>query len=162
MYYFLSVIVCLTVMMSPAVGKAQQAVLFGVNLAAAEFGNTLPGSYGRDHTYPTAEELDYYKRKNLKLIRLPFAWERIQPTLNFPLDAAEVSHMTDFLNAADAKGMHVILDASIWARHVQRYYKSWECHWIERRAGSGICGFLLQNGRAVPRSSVAGGIRPHE
>jgi aryl-phospho-beta-D-glucosidase BglC (GH1 family) len=82
MYYFLSMILCLTVMMSPTVGKAQQAALFGVNLAAAEFGNRFPGSYGKDYTYPTAEELDYYKRKNLKLIRLPFAWERIQPTLN--------------------------------------------------------------------------------
>lgn len=117
MYYFLSVILCLTVMMSPTVGKAQQAALFGVNLAAAEFGHRLPGSYGKDYTYPTAEELDYYKRKNLKLIRLPFAWERIQPTLNSPLDAAEVSHMTDFLNAADARGMHVILDAHNYGRY---------------------------------------------
>lgn len=105
--------------MSSTVAKAQLTTLLGINLAAAEFGKTLPGTYGQDYTYPTAEELDYYKSKNLKLIRLPFAWERIQPTLNSRLDATEVGHMTDFLDAADAKGMHVILDAHNYGRYGQ-------------------------------------------
>lgn len=53
---------------------------FGVNLAGAEFGSpNFPGTYNTDYTYPTADELDYYKSKGLNLIRMPFSWERIQP-----------------------------------------------------------------------------------
>jgi len=91
--------------------------LFGVNLAGAEFGQNFPGTYGMDYTYPAATELDYYKSKGLTLIRMPFAWERMQPTLNSPLNTAEVGYMTNFLNAADARGISVILDVHNYGRY---------------------------------------------
>jgi hypothetical protein len=58
----------------------QEARMFGVNLAGAEFGS-VPGTYGVDYTYPTSSELDYYAAKGVTLIRLPFLWERMQPAL---------------------------------------------------------------------------------
>jgi len=91
--------------------------LFGVNLASAEFGQNFPGKFGLDYSYPTASELDYYKSKGLTLIRIPFAWERMQPTLNGPLDSAQVGYMTNFLNAADARGMSVIMDVHNYGRY---------------------------------------------
>ena len=56
--------------------------LLGVNLAGAEFGSgdvqnghenpqTVPGIYGKDYTYPTHEEIDYYASKGLDVIRTP-------------------------------------------------------------------------------------------
>ena len=55
--------------------------LLGVNLAAAEFGNgdaqnghedpnTVPGVFGKDYTYPTHAEIDYYASLGLNVIRL--------------------------------------------------------------------------------------------
>ena len=53
----------------------------GVNLSGAEFGQTsLPGTFGSDYTYPTSAEVDYYKSTGMNFIRLPFRWERLQPT----------------------------------------------------------------------------------
>ncbi len=52
---------------------------FGVNLAGAEFDeDNMPGTLDQQYTYPNAAELDYYNSKGLKLIRLPYRWERLQ------------------------------------------------------------------------------------
>lgn len=115
-YRYVSLVLCLLFIVLPSTSGAQQTIRFGVNLAGAEFGHTFIGTYGTDYMYPTAEELDYYKSKGLTLIRLPFAWERMQPTLNSSLDGTQVGYMTAFLNAADARGMHVILDAHNYGR----------------------------------------------
>jgi aryl-phospho-beta-D-glucosidase BglC (GH1 family) len=50
--------------------------LLGVNLAGAEFGSNVPGTFGTDYTYPTHAEIDYYAAKGMSVIRLPFLWER--------------------------------------------------------------------------------------
>src|SRR5687768_6408262 len=71
--------------------------MLGVNLCGAEFGEKeLPGVYDKHYTYPTAKSLDYYKSKGLMLVRLPFRWERMQPALNGPLDAAELGRLDAF------------------------------------------------------------------
>ncbi len=89
---------------------------FGVNLAGAEFGDDMPGVYGSDYSYPTKEELDYFKSKGLNLIRLPFKWERIQQQLNGPLNVVELSRMKTFVTAARARGMWVLLDMHNYGR----------------------------------------------
>ncbi len=91
---------------------------FGVNLAGAEFGYPIfPGTYNTQYTYPAAEALDYYKSKGLNLIRLPFSWERIQPTLNGNLDPAELNRIKGFLQAARNRNMAVILDLHNYGRY---------------------------------------------
>ena len=55
--------------------------LLGVNLAGAEFGS-VGQAYGTGYTYPTHAEIDYYAASGMNVIRLPFLWERLQPTLN--------------------------------------------------------------------------------
>jgi endoglucanase len=88
----------------------------GVNLAGGEFGS-VPGQVDKDFTYPTTAELDYYKSKNLMLIRLPFLWERLQPGLNGPLDAAQIARVQAVLDAAGTRGMKVMLDAHDYGRY---------------------------------------------
>lgn len=96
------------------------SVLMGVNLASANFGKQYsdwPGTYGVQYVYPAPAELDYYQRKGLTLIRLPFSWQRMQPTPDGPLDAAQVAHMQAFLDAARKRGLHVVLDAHDFGRY---------------------------------------------
>ena len=90
---------------------------YGVNLAGAEFGENMPGIFNQDYTYPTANELDYYQSKELKLIRLPFKWERIQHNLNGSLDADELLRIKTFVQSAADRNMEVILDLHNYCRY---------------------------------------------
>lgn len=92
--------------------------LAGVNLAGAEFGQgKYPGVYGKDYIYPTHAEVDYFVAKGLRLLRLPFAWERLQQTLGGPLDAVELQRLDDFVAYATGKGATVVLDPHNYARY---------------------------------------------
>jgi endoglucanase len=92
--------------------------LFGVNLAGAEFGgNVLPGAHGTNYVYPTDAALDYYQSKGRILIRLPFKWERMQRSLNGPLDADELGRLRGVLRAAGRRKMKVILDVHNYGRY---------------------------------------------
>lgn len=90
---------------------------FGVNLSGAEFGGVYPGEDGTHYGYPTYKDLDYFKAKGLNLIRFPFRWERIQRTMNGELDAAELAKMKTFVQAAEDRGMPIILDLHNFARY---------------------------------------------
>ncbi|GEM_PF-1114025 len=75
-------------------------LMFGVNLAGAEFD---------DHTFWQTNPAvwDYYRNKGLTLIRLPFKWERVQSSLNVPVNFSNLDACVDL---ARARGMKVILD----------------------------------------------------
>lgn len=90
---------------------------FGINLAGADFGNNMPGTFNVDYTYPTANEFDYYKSKGLTLVRLPFKWERIQQTLNGNLDLDELLRIKNVLQFAEDRNMKVILDLHNYCRY---------------------------------------------
>jgi endoglucanase len=91
----------------------------GVNLSGAEFGqNVLPGTFGTQYTYPTQQEVDYFRGRGMNIIRLPFRWERLQHTNNLTLNATELGRMNTFVSATTAKGVYVILDP----HNFERYY----------------------------------------
>ena len=90
----------------------------GVNLAGAEFkGSVLPGVHGKDYTYPKASQLDYFIDRGMNVFRLPFRWERLQPTASAAFDDAELARLDAFVTAATAKGAHVLLDPHNGARY---------------------------------------------
>lgn len=93
-------------------------VPFGVNLAGAEFGHgsKMPGEVSKDYFYPTKEDLDYWKSKNLPLLRVPFKWDRIQHEANGKLTKAELDVMKDMLKYAEQKGLKIILDLHNYGR----------------------------------------------
>src|SRR5437660_802110 len=94
-----------------AVEPSPAAVKYsGVNLAGAEFQPTaLPGTFNSNYTYPNQTEVNYFKGKGMNSIRLPFLWERLQPTLNNDFASAEAGRIASFVSAATANGMYVIL-----------------------------------------------------
>jgi len=60
----------------------------GVNMAGLEFNaSVLPGAVNVNFTANGENSYTYFGNKGLTTIRVPFLWERIQPTLNGPLDA---------------------------------------------------------------------------
>lgn len=89
---------------APSSSKCQ----IGVVLSGGEF--TPGGEYGPNYGYPPKESIDYYASKGMKIIRLPFTWERIQPTVYSPLDYLEMSRIDEVVQYALSKGMTVGLD----------------------------------------------------
>ena len=53
----------------------------------------------------------------MNVIRLPFLWERLQPTLNGPLDPAELARIDDVVTYATAKGLKVDLDVHDFGKY---------------------------------------------
>ncbi|KJH82486.1 cellulase [Stutzerimonas stutzeri] len=101
----------------PASGPVQ---LVGVALSGAAFGpSVLPGKHGTNYIYPAESYYKKYAEQGLKLVRLPFLWERIQPRLNTELDAAQVALLTQSLDFAQKYGVKVVLDM----HNYYRYYK---------------------------------------
>src|ERR1700693_266997 len=82
----------------PAVSQ----VLFarGINLSGGEFNpERNPAIYGKDYIYPSPDELDYYASKGFAVVRLPFRWERLQPSLFGELDRTELGRIKAFIDA---------------------------------------------------------------
>lgn len=88
---------------------ADGSMLKGVNLAGAEFNH--------DTFWPISQEIDYFQSKGMNVFRVPFLWERLQPTLNSALDAGQLAGLDGFVTEATGKGAWVILDPHNYARY---------------------------------------------
>jgi endoglucanase len=69
-----------------------------------------------DYTYPTHDEIDYYAGKKANLVRIPFRWPRMQPTLYGALSSAELGRLDDIVGYATGKGVVVLIDAHDYGR----------------------------------------------
>lgn len=74
------------------------------------FSNADPGVYNTSYHYDSQATFDYLASQGVKVVRLPFRWERIQPALGHPLDSAEVGRIESVVDGANAAGLKVILD----------------------------------------------------
>ena len=96
--------------------------LRGVNVSGAEFGapfsldatssfsNRNPGRYDTAYHYDGQATFDYLASRGIRLIRLQFRWERIQPTPGGPLDGTELGRLKAAVRRATGAGLEVILD----------------------------------------------------
>jgi hypothetical protein len=96
--------------------------LRGVNVSGAEFGapfsldptsnfsNGRPGRYNYAYHYDGQATFNYLGRRGIKLIRLQFRWERIQPALGGALDETELRRLNAAVGRATDAGLKVILD----------------------------------------------------
>ena len=96
---------------------SRRGVLRGVVVAGGEFGadapgfsNSVPGAYGTAYLYDPPQTFRALARRGIELVRLPFRWERVQPTLGGDLDPAELERIRRTVAAARAAGLWVILD----------------------------------------------------
>lgn len=88
----------------------------GVNLAGAEFGK-VPGVFGTDYIYPTEKDVAYFVNRRMRLIRIPFRWERLQPSLGAPFDPAERKRLGDAVAAVTRLGATAIVSPHNYARY---------------------------------------------
>ena len=96
--------------MSTASATAEPA-LRGVNLAGAEFNAGRPDAIvGRDYVYPDPAALARLARLRMTAIRLPIAWERLQPRLSGDLEAGELGRLRAVIREASALGLLTIID----------------------------------------------------
>jgi len=100
----------------------------------------LPGVAGTDYNLHPDADFDYFASKGMKLIRIGYLWERLQPTLNGALDETYLGYLISCIDRAYARGMTVLLD----------------CHNYGRRRALGTNGAVSLIGSAgVPISALA-------
>lgn len=98
---------------APAVSRL---AMRGANLAGAEFGSKMPGIFGQDYIYPATADIEELRRLGFNTVRLPFRWERLQPLLDGPFDAAEWQRLSTTVSMIEAAGMRVVIDVHNFAR----------------------------------------------
>ena len=116
----LRVSAALILALAAGAGRTKPLPFTGTNLSGGEFGSVHPGQAavcGRDFTYPTAAEMDYFARKGMNTVRLPFHWEVLQPAPRTPLVPAEVGRLKAVVAGATRRGLTVILDPHNYARY---------------------------------------------
>ena len=86
----------------------QDRCQIGIVLSGGEF--TPGGQYGQNYGYPIPASIDYYADQGMKIVRMPFTWERVQPKMFGPLDTLEMSRLDASVNHAIARGMTVGID----------------------------------------------------
>jgi hypothetical protein len=102
----------------------------GINVSGAErwdesvHTNSNRGTYDVDYWYASQETMDYLASRGIKIIRLPFRWERIQPQLGGRLDPGELSQLKGCVARAKSAGLRVILDLHNYAEY-----------WVEGSSG---------------------------
>lgn len=97
----------------------QQGIdLLGVNLSGAGFApQALPGKVGQHYFYPEKKHFAYYRDQNIRLIRFPFIWERVQHDLHKGLDTAQLRLLENTLDLAQEHGQKIILDMHNYGRY---------------------------------------------
>jgi endoglucanase len=90
----------------------------GINLAGAEFaGHEIPGIEGRHYGWPKEDSLDYWQSKGIRLVRLPFKWERLQPELMKDFDPGYSAGLARSVKLMGERGMVVVLDVHNYAMY---------------------------------------------
>lgn len=94
-----------------ASAAADGSFMIGVNLAGAEFaGHELPGIEGRHYAWPNEECIEYWHQAGVRLVRLPFLWERLQPELLGDFDPGYEAGLARTVKLLEERDMLVFLD----------------------------------------------------
>jgi endoglucanase len=96
----------------------------GLNRAGAEYGDDWDGWTGQTfYDVPTPatweSELAYYDSRGFNAVRFPISWERLQQSLNGPLDGAYVNEVVAAVEQATTAGWLIILDLHNYNRYAQ-------------------------------------------
>lgn len=89
----------------------------GVNDAGAEFDGPL---WDGPLTLSSPQALQALAQRGVKLVRVPFRWEQMQPQLGGELNPQAVESLHRYMQEAHALGMQVILDPHNFARYTTR------------------------------------------
>ncbi|WP_162759432.1 glycoside hydrolase family 5 protein [Rhizobium sp. NFR12] len=85
--------------------------LIGVNLAGAEF-----GMIGGRWKWPHQKNMEYYLSLGVKVFRVPFKWNRLQPDIAKPPEPAALEGLDRIVERATGEGAVVLLDMHDYGR----------------------------------------------
>jgi hypothetical protein len=95
-----------------------QAAATQVLNVTQQYGVNFSGGESSNRNYPTkAYYWNYYHGKALNLVRVPFSWEALQPTLGGALNTTALASLDTAVSLAAADGMQVILDMHNYDRY---------------------------------------------
>ena len=101
----------------PLLGE-RPAFTLGVNLSGAEFApGHLPGTNGVHFGWTREPELDRWAAAGVRLVRLPFLWERLQPEPSGELAPAYAEGLLETVRGLAARGIWVIPDVHNYGRY---------------------------------------------
>src|ERR1700758_1509577 len=95
---------------TPGFLPAPATAASGVNISGLEIGGTLPGGLWTDYAMPTTYEIAYYASRGMTIARIPFSWERMQPTLGGPLNTTYLGYVQQAANMLRAVNARALLD----------------------------------------------------
>lgn len=105
---------------APSAFAGVDPIKAGVNIAGLEFSSSkLPGRVNIDYPAPKAAEIAYYRSRGARTLRLPFLWERLQPTLMGPFNQQYLALIDGVVTQAHSLGMSVVIDAHQYGRRRQ-------------------------------------------
>ena len=95
--------------------KVQQTQL----ITKRYFGVTVAGPEFQEAMYPNINYTGYtyFHKKGLTIVRLPFTWERMQPTLQGPLDKNQSEQYAGMIVSAQKAGEQVIIEPHNFGRY---------------------------------------------
>ncbi|HDZ57886.1 MAG TPA: glycoside hydrolase family 5 protein [Pseudomonas xinjiangensis] len=92
--------------------------LIGINVAGAEFtSGKLPGKHGTHYFFPPEGYFEQWAKRDIRTVRFPVKWERLQPELNGDLDDTYASLVDELLKRAEKHDIKIILDVHNYARY---------------------------------------------
>ncbi|VDC04762.1 unnamed protein product [Peniophora sp. CBMAI 1063] len=95
-------------------GSLSKFSLFGVSESGAEFGNNvIPGTLGKDYTWPSPSSIDYFVGLGMNTFRIPFLLERLAPPatgITGPFDQTYLSGLKTIVNYITSKGAYALID----------------------------------------------------
>lgn len=97
-----------------------------ISVAGLEFGvqspgfcNDFPGKLGRNFFLNSRNTFERLSEAGFTTFRIPFRWERLQPTLGGPLDPDGVQHLRLQMNLAQRVGGSVLFDLHNYGRYTR-------------------------------------------
>ncbi len=105
------------------------------NQVTSNFSNENPGEYGVAYHYDSEATFRFLAQRGVRLVRLPFRWERLQPRLGERLSKTELSRLSATAAAAGRAGLKVVLDMHNYGA----YYREREDVGVRRAIGTGGC-----------------------
>lgn len=86
--------------------------------AGADFGEgNLPGVKDTDYTWPSADSIQHFSELGFGAVRVPFRWERLQPTKNADFTAEYWEDLQSTVSTITSSGAVAILDPHNYARY---------------------------------------------
>ncbi|KAF2651965.1 glycoside hydrolase family 5 protein [Lophiostoma macrostomum CBS 122681] len=115
--------------------RATKFKFFGVNESGPEFGNkNLPGTLGKDYTWPTLSTIDQFISKGFNTFRINIMMERIVPNqLTGSLDSAYFKDLDNTVKYITGKGAYALVLPHNYGRYYDKivtdtagYQKFWQ------------------------------------